>query len=131
MKTTKGNKQRTQMQSARIKKGKLHPRTRHEGPEGEKRYSSALSLTSALDVVGDQSHVHGTRCIGGWVGPRKGLDGAENLTPTGIRSPHGPTHSKPLYRLSYPGPTDDAYRAFNSACMSVHPKLRSTSQSAT
>jgi len=30
-------------------KGKFHPRTGHEGPEGRKRYSSALSLTLALD----------------------------------------------------------------------------------
>jgi len=30
-------------------KGKGHPITGHEGPEGEKRYSSTLSLTSALD----------------------------------------------------------------------------------
>jgi hypothetical protein len=33
------------------KKGKGHPRTGHEGPEGEQSYSSTLSLTSALDVV--------------------------------------------------------------------------------
>jgi len=32
------------------KKGKVHPRTGHEGPEGEWSYSSTLSLTSALDV---------------------------------------------------------------------------------
>jgi hypothetical protein len=25
-----------------------------------------------------------THCIGGWVGPRAGLDGCENLAPTGI-----------------------------------------------
>jgi hypothetical protein len=37
-------------------KGKVHPRTVREGPEGEKRYSSDLSLTSALDVVGGQRH---------------------------------------------------------------------------
>ena len=30
-------------------KGKVHPRTAHEGPEGEKRYSSTFPLTSALD----------------------------------------------------------------------------------
>jgi hypothetical protein len=30
-------------------KRKLHPITGHEGPEQEQRYSSALSLTSALD----------------------------------------------------------------------------------
>jgi hypothetical protein len=37
-------------------KGKIHPRTGHEGPEGE--YSSALCLTSALDGVGGQRHAH-------------------------------------------------------------------------
>jgi hypothetical protein len=37
-------------------KGKGHPRTGHEGPEGEQRYSSTLSLTSALDGVGGQHH---------------------------------------------------------------------------
>jgi len=37
-------------------KGKGHPRTGHEGPEGEYRYSSTLSLTSALDGVGGQRH---------------------------------------------------------------------------
>jgi hypothetical protein len=36
----------------RIGKGKVHPRTGHEGPEGEQRYSSTLSLTSALDEAG-------------------------------------------------------------------------------
>jgi len=35
-------------------KGKAHPRTGHEGPYGEQRYSSILSLTSALDEVGGQ-----------------------------------------------------------------------------
>jgi len=40
-------------------KGKVYPRIGHEGPEGELRYSSALSLTSALDV-------------GGWSTPRPG-----------------------------------------------------------
>jgi len=33
-------------------KGKVHPRTGHEGPEGEKMYSSALPSTSALDRGG-------------------------------------------------------------------------------
>ena len=35
-------------------KGKGHCRTGHEGPEGEWRYSSTLSLTSALDGVAGQ-----------------------------------------------------------------------------
>jgi hypothetical protein len=34
------------------RKRKVHPRTGYEGPEGEWRYSSTLSLTSSLDVVG-------------------------------------------------------------------------------
>jgi len=33
-------------------KNKGHPRTGHEGPKREQRYSSTLSLTSALDGVG-------------------------------------------------------------------------------
>ena len=33
-------------------KGKVHPRTDHKGPREEYRYSSALSLTSALDEGG-------------------------------------------------------------------------------
>ena len=37
-------------------KGKSHPRTGHEGPQGEYRYRSTLSLTSALDGVGGQCH---------------------------------------------------------------------------
>jgi len=45
-----------------------------------------------------------THCIGGWVGPRAGLDGVENLAPTGIRSPDRPARNDSLYRLSYPGP---------------------------
>jgi len=41
------------------RKDKGHPRTVHEGPKGEKMYSSTLPLTSALD--GD-----------GWPTPRPG-----------------------------------------------------------
>jgi hypothetical protein len=40
-------------------KGKVHPRTGHEGPQREERYSSTLSLTLALDE-------------GGWSTPRPG-----------------------------------------------------------
>jgi hypothetical protein len=32
--------------------GKVHPTTGHEDPEGEKRYSSTLSLTLAQDGGG-------------------------------------------------------------------------------
>jgi len=37
-------------------KGKVYPKTGHERPEGEWRYSSTLSLTSTLDGVGGQCH---------------------------------------------------------------------------
>ena len=37
-------------------KGKDYPRTGHEGPEWEQRYSSTLSLTSELDGMGGQRH---------------------------------------------------------------------------
>ena len=33
-------------------KGKVHPRTGHEGPKTEQRYSSTLSLTSTIDEGG-------------------------------------------------------------------------------
>ena len=38
-------------------KGEIHTRTGHEGPEGEQKYSSTLSVTSGLDGMGDQLHV--------------------------------------------------------------------------
>ena len=72
---------------------------------GEKRQSSTLSLTSALDG-------------GGWLTPlyprektrhplyrRLGAPvwtDAENFAPTGIRSSHRPAHSESLYLLRYP-----------------------------
>jgi hypothetical protein len=37
-------------------KGNVHPRTGHEGQEGEQMYSSTPSLTSAIDGVGGQRH---------------------------------------------------------------------------
>jgi hypothetical protein len=40
-------------------KGKVHPRTGHEGPEGDWRYSSTVSLISTIDG-------------GGWSKPRPG-----------------------------------------------------------
>jgi len=69
-------------------KGKGHPRTGHERPEVEKRYSSTLSLTSALDGVGGERHAlaasppgkrPGTHNIGGWVGLRASLDGCRKV----------------------------------------------------
>ena len=67
-------------------KGKGHPRTGHEGPEGGwQMYSSTLPSTSALDGVWVVNATprplyppgkrFGAHCIGDWVGPRVGLDG--------------------------------------------------------
>ena len=63
--------------------------------------------------VGGQHHAPAalppvkTRCPivqeAGWA-PGPVWTGAENLAPTGIRSPDRPAHSESLYRLSYPGP---------------------------
>jgi hypothetical protein len=94
--------------------GKVHPRTGHEGPDGEKRYSSTLSLTSTLDGVDGQHHAPGPFT------PRKTryplcrrLDGPQSqsgleqkISPTtGIQSPDRPARSEPQYQLSYPGST--------------------------
>ena len=71
-------------------KGKVNPRTGHEGPEGEERYSSILSLTSALDGVGWSTPRPGRFTLGkdtvpivqeaGWA-PRPVCTGAENIAP--------------------------------------------------
>jgi len=91
-------------------KGKVHPVTGHKSTEGEQKYTSTLSLTSALYRVGGQHHalavlaLGNTHCIGGWVGPRAGLDGCGKFRPPEIRSPDRPVRSQSLYRLLYPGP---------------------------
>jgi len=42
-----------------IMKIRVHPITGHESPEVEQRYSSTLSLTSALDGGGCSTPLHG------------------------------------------------------------------------
>jgi hypothetical protein len=89
-------------------KSTVHLRTGHEGREGEKRNSSTVSLTSALDEVGWSTSRLGRFTAGnalvpvveedGWV-PGPVWTGAENLTATGVRSPDSPARSKALYRL--------------------------------
>ena len=87
---------------------RFHPFIGHKGPYGEQRYSSTLFLTSTLEGVRDQRHAPaaphprerpGIHFTGGWVGLRAG---AENLAPTGIRSPNRPARRQSLYRLRYP-----------------------------
>ena len=45
-----------------------------------------------------------THYKGGWGASRPVWTGAENLSPTGIRTPDRPARSESLYRLRYPGP---------------------------
>ena len=92
----------------------FHPRIGQEGSEGEYRYSSTLSLTSALDGVGGQplrfgrftprGKRPGTHCIGGWLGSRAGLDGCGKYLPHRDSIPGPSSCSESLYRLSYRGP---------------------------
>jgi hypothetical protein len=82
--------------------GTIQPRTGHEHPEGEKRYSSTLPLTSALDW-GVQRHTSAAlplaktryslyRRLGG--APRPDWTGVENLAPCGIRFRDRPARSE-------------------------------------
>ena len=84
-------------------KGKGHPITGHEGPEGDQMYSSTLPSTSALDGGGWSAprpcrlslcpqERPGTHSTGGWVGPRTGLDGCGKSLPhrDSIRGPSSP-----------------------------------------
>jgi hypothetical protein len=66
--------------------------SRHEGVLGEWRYSSTHSLTSALDrgewsvsPLGrfiSRERAPSTHWIGGWVGPRAGLDAVKRKIPS-------------------------------------------------
>ena len=85
----------------KVKVGKFHPITGHEGPEVEYRYNSRLSLTSALD--GGRSiprlcyFAPGKDPVPilqeGGLAPGPVWTGAENLASTGIRSPDLPARS--------------------------------------
>jgi len=71
-------------------KGKVHPITGHEVPEVEQRYSATLSfnfsavrgwVVNAMPWSLYPWDRPGTHCIGGWVGPRAGLDGCGKSRP--------------------------------------------------
>jgi hypothetical protein len=96
------------------KQSKFHPRSGHEGPDEEYRYSSSLSLTSALNGAGCSTPRIGRFTPrerdpvpileeAGWA-PGPVWTDAENPAPNGIRSPERPVRSESLYRLRYPGP---------------------------
>ena len=71
-------------------KGKAHPRTGREGPEGEWRCSSTLSLTSPLDGDGWSTPLLDRfnpgkgfwyEFIGGWVGPQDRTGRVRKISP--------------------------------------------------
>ena len=84
-------------------KGNVLPITGHEDPEGEQMCSSTLPSTSALDGDGGSTPrpdrftpVKDSVPIvqeAGW-GPGSDWTDAENLAPTGIRSPDRPARSE-------------------------------------
>jgi len=85
--------------------GKVRPKTSQEGPEGEYRYMSTLSLTSELDEVGGR-HAPAALPPGKEtryplyrrrVGPRAGMDGCGKSRPHRDSTP-GPSSPTALYR---------------------------------
>jgi hypothetical protein len=95
-------------------KNEVRPRTGHEVPEEKCRYSSTVSLTSALDGNGwlprrPGRFIAGKDILYPFYRRLRGLKGrsgsVQKISPSSrIRSPHRPAHSKSLYRLRYPGP---------------------------
>ena len=72
-----------------------------------------MQVNGNIDGVGGQRHAPAallqgkrrvTHFIGGWVGPRAAMEGAEYLANTGIRSPDRPGRSQSICRLRNPGP---------------------------
>jgi hypothetical protein len=76
-------------------------------------------MTSALDGVGGQRHASAAFSPweivqeAGWA-PGPVWIVAENLTPTGIRSPDHLARSESLYQLRYPGPYTKLYNTHNT-----------------
>ena len=90
---------------------KALPITGHEDPEGEQMYSS--TSTSALDWGEVNATFRplypqerpSTHCIGGWLGPRAGLDGCRKSGPPywdSIPAPSSPYRLAVLTELSRP-----------------------------
>ena len=79
--------------------GKVHPRTDHKGPEGEFRYRSTLSLTSALD---------GGECSTPRPGRLTHGKGSRYQLSRRLRGPqgrYGRVRKISSYRVSIPGPS--------------------------
>jgi hypothetical protein len=94
---------------------KIYLRTDHRSPEREDGYSSTLSLSSTLNGGGCLTQRPGCYIPlrnrnqvpilqEAWWAPWPVWTDAENLAPTGIRSPDRSGRSESLYWLRYPGP---------------------------
>ena len=96
----------------------FHPVIGHEGPQGEQRYSSILSLTSVIEVgEGSASRPNrilprerpSTHCTVGWVGLRAGLDRCGKSRPHRDSIP-GPSNPQAVaIPTTLPGPQDVDY----------------------
>jgi hypothetical protein len=100
-----------------VLKGKGNSITGHEGPEGESRYSSTFSLTSALDGVGGQRHAPAALPPGKtrYLLYRR-LGGPQSRTGQVRKNSSQPgfdPRSVQPDRLSYPGPTFCSYHDEN------------------
>jgi len=79
--------------------------TGHEVPGGEMRYSSTISLISALYPGGWLKPRSGlfTHFTGGCVGPRDSLEGYGKARPPGVRSPNSPGRNESPRKLRFRG----------------------------
>jgi hypothetical protein len=90
------------IKNRRKKVSNVRPVTGHE--QGEQKYSSTLSLTSALELGGRLTSRPGLFTPEEEIRyPVQEAKCAENLAPTEIRSPDHPARSESLYLLSYSG----------------------------
>ena len=102
-------------------KGKVRPRTGNESPEEEYRYSSTLSLTSALDGGGWLTPCLGrftprerypcAHCIGRRVGPTAGLVSLKTKTLSIVLKTARNTKTMVHNRESIPGPSSSQWFA--------------------
>jgi len=96
-------------------KGKVHPTTGHESPEMYSFYSffnigairGVVNATPRPLYPRERSRTH---CIGGWVGPRTGLNGCGKS-----RHRRGSNPEPSLFRLSYTGPQRKTAMKFKNA----------------
>jgi hypothetical protein len=108
-------------------KGKVHPRTGHEGPKGEQRYSSTLSLTLALDGGGWSMPCPGHftpeletqyplyRRLGGsqgWSGWAQKISPPLGFDPRTVQPVASRYTNWALYQLSYPSPYWNEYNLY-------------------